>query len=100
MLRADRSTAVIFSHVLLLISYLHKKKKKVEESIQNGPELISLVFSPLDETIQLVLAVFEEGGTLSQHAADVVHLHGQHLIHVLLLDAHLTDELHHPPTFF
>lgn len=51
--------------------------------------------SPLDEAVQLVLAVLEEGGTFPQHAADVVHLHGQDLIHILLLDALLTDELHH-----
>lgn len=56
--------------------------------------------SPLDEAVQLVLAVLEEGGTLSQHTADVVHLHGQDLVHVLLLDALLTDELHHPAAFF
>lgn len=55
--------------------------------------------SPLDEAIKLVLTVLQEGGTLSQHTADVVHLHGQHLVHVLLLDALLTDELHHPATF-
>lgn len=53
--------------------------------------------SPFDEAVQLVLALLEEGGALAQHAADVVHLHGEHLIHVLLLDALLTDELHHPP---
>lgn len=60
---------------------------------------VSHVASPLDESVQLVLTVLEEGGTLSQQAADVVHLHGQHLIHVLLLDALLTDELHHPAAF-
>lgn len=53
--------------------------------------------SPLDEALQLVLALLEEGSALAQHAADVVHLHGQHLVHVLLLDALLADELHHPP---
>lgn len=58
-----------------------------------------LTASPLDESIQLVLAVFQEGSTLSQHAANVVHLHSQHLVHVLLLDALLTDEFHHSPTF-
>lgn len=54
--------------------------------------------SPFDEAVQFVLALLEEGGALAQHAADVVHLHGEHLIHVLLLDALLADELHHPPT--
>lgn len=52
---------------------------------------------PLDESFQLVVALLEEGGTLLQHTANVVHLHGQHLVHVLLLHTLFTDQLHHPP---
>lgn len=61
------------------------------------PQLKSQMNSPLDEAVQFVLSVFEEGGTFSQHTAYVMHLHGEHFVHVLLLNALLTDELHHPP---
>lgn len=51
--------------------------------------------APLDECVQLVLTLPQEGAALLQHTADVVHLHGQNLVHVLLLHALLTDQVQH-----
>lgn len=54
---------------------------------------------PLDEGVQLILPFFEEGNAFLKDAADIVHFHSQHFIHVSLLHALLADQIHHPIAF-
>ncbi len=54
-----------------------------------------MMMSPLQQGIQVVIMFLQEGPARLQHAADVVHLHGQNLIHVLLFHALLAEQIHH-----
>lgn len=49
---------------------------------------------PLQQSIQLIITLLQEGQTLLQHTAYIVHLHSQNLIHVLLFYTLLTEQVH------
>lgn len=54
---------------------------------------------PFDQGIQLVLSFLEEANAFLEDAADVMHLHSQHFVHVSLLHAFLADQIQHLVAF-
>lgn len=54
---------------------------------------------PFDQGLQFILSFFEERNALLKDAADIVHFHSQHFVHVSLFHALLTDQIHHLVAF-